>query len=281
MARALSVARRGGAEIVGLAGDDAVRLRWNETETVLFGTLFRPSRQRWGPTNKVKQLRQGLEGVFGPVPYAVHLRRPLGPDADICNVVRAVRMWLASGDGSHAEYDDDDVSVALTRLDREADGIHGGCALEMGPATSLKRLAEIHVDLMSTAERVSHEHDGTPIIVVPIAERPWRFPCSSIRHLLYGACAEVACRQGRASDFVAVVSDRSGAMYAQPACNRLLSTWWLSPSDDGAPMLGCAFDNPWSHPRAELDVPLRRFVVEQSVGNGRVQMRWCESGEHA
>lgn len=206
------------------------------------------------------ELERRLAGIFDGRAWALVLRQPLPPDADLDRVLEPVRMWLVAvdrgrWDGDYAIYEDAGVSLELRLL--EGDSGAPGPHLRV-PAVGVEHLAlQVEAHARSSLEDIAGEFPGLPRILALVRGARWSLPRRQRMELFYGKLLESTSDGPELT-----VTFRRGphGLYSRQPFDQVASTWWLSPdAEDPLTPRGFADTNPWCETPGGPRFPGRRL----------------------
>lgn len=278
MLQTLALARSAGLEPVEQLTDGLVKVRDPEGHELALGTLcFPTATYPKGRPQDVERLTALLDATFQGRQYALYLRRPLPHAFEPGPVARAAHLWLAAIDrgewkGRHAIYEDDDVALELTLVQRQA--AVSGRVMTVGPVDALERLGEVDSQVVDLTQRHQAASD-LPLVVSLAAEPRWRVPRGYVEQLLYGTADHTQASRG---SYQATFTSNGRSLFSDPACASLVQLWWIE-GDDAGPLAfrAWAHDNPWSSRRDQapaVDVDRFHTDVEGDEGEAIRRLKW-------
>jgi hypothetical protein len=273
--QAVNLASQAGWQAVGIWEDRAIELESDSGERCLLTVLaFSGFDASAGDEKDVERVLDALKGAFGERRFMTAIRRPIPPDFEAEPLARAVSMWIFSlekgeAQGPHAVYEDDQVSIELTKLAGAP-----GLSFMIPPCTALERLAIIDRHVLSAME--VYEHAPMPVVIVLANELGWRLPRGYVQQILYGMPDYVVTTNDPEEVGYRVLFQASGSsLFTVESTKNLASLWWLEP--DLAEPLTCrawATDNPWS-PKLSRAVGFPGRRLERcDIRGGAAELQW-------
>ncbi|MBT3222462.1 MAG: hypothetical protein HN348_25600 [Proteobacteria bacterium] len=274
----LAMAGLSGAHPVEALENKTVRLeRADGSSFVMRAIAFSTPSHPRGKKEDVARLVEALSGVFGERRFLLYLRRAVPEGFEPAALGRAVQLWLMSIErgewvGRHAVYEDDEVSLEITLLERKS-----GSMLIVGPTTALEQLSTVdsHVVEIATQHRLAHP--DLPMVLVVAADNGWGLPRGFVEQLLYGTAdvIEVNNDSGEMS-YKAKFMASSLSLFSDPECRNLGGIWWLEPHrQENLAFRAWATENPWCVCGTDLPAfPGTRFTQVGKEKSGLVEMIW-------
>lgn len=276
--QAIALGRSAGLEPLGLLGDGVVHVRDAHGRELGLGALAFPTLPHpKGRPDELQRLTALLDATFQGRQYALYLRRPLPDGFEPGPVARAAHLWLAAIDrgewkGRHAIYEDDDVALELTLVQRQADV--SGRVMTVGPVNALERLGDVDSQVVDLTQR-HQQHSDLPLVLALVAHPRWRVPRGYVEQLLYGTADQTEATRG---SYQASFTSNGRSLFSDPACASLLQLWWIEGAgEDPMSFTAWAHDNPWSAKRdlaPAVDVNRFHTDPEGDRGDDVRRLKW-------
>jgi hypothetical protein len=275
-----------GAQVVGLATDDALEMRDARGERFALVPLgFRLSPDAWGSRVDLQRLLRGLDAAFDHRRYVLSVRKPIPPRLEVEPICHLVRLWLVEIDRGerherNAVYESEDRSVAFEVTLVDGEHTRGGRLSTFGPLLAYERLVQVENHLVEAISRLEESVGQLPLVVALAADHPWRISRGHVQERLLGTPTRVSVGLDGVYEAEFSVTGR-WALFSDPAYRALAAVWWLQPGNPGGTLAfqAASYDNPWSATLLALGTSGPRFSPASEPDRSRkVVLRWRGEG---
>ncbi len=231
----------------------------------------------------LRRLVEALERIGGNHRILLALHRWLPHDLDTEPVRRAVEMWLAqveagTWEGRYATYEDEKISLEFMLSDDRSSGGRRVLA-SVGPFLSPASLAAVEPQVLRELEIIrTGPNAGRPLIMVCVADQPWRVTSGYMRDFLYGPSARIEMfRDGEDHNIeLEFGGEYSPCLFRDPLYRDLAAFLWLGrDTDDPTALYARCYLNPWAAEPLDADfLPLIMTLAPVQRQADSVVMAW-------
>lgn len=228
------------------------------------------------------RLESALQRVGSQRRYSVFVRRGLPKGFDPERVRRSVEQWLYEVEagrwpGRYASYEEGNIHFEFGLTGEVASEAGNPVALILGPFLGGRTRQVLEARVVRTLDRRLQAGRPGSVVILSVADGPWRMGSSYLREFLYGRPAWTQSATGDAPWEAALSDEREPSLFKEPLFDNLAALVQLGGVAPGSPILkGAVHSNPYARsPLTPGELQLQSLAVAREE-SGCPVLRWWD-----